>query len=126
MALSREYSVKAMLDRHRTALAMAKEFICACCEGRFPTKRAAYVAAYEPRNEIMEQNVPKENIATYVVCEECSRLPEAQTHMRVEKYLVRQGLFKSDHKPLDEKGAHRGHGGNGGHGGHHHKRIIEP
>lgn len=106
MAVTRERAIKQMVGLHQAALDKSTNFRCACCEGIYPRQEASHVAAYYPQNEVMERLVPGENMATYVVCRECARMPEATVLMKVEKYLVNNGLLRKDLKRLDEKGGH--------------------
>jgi hypothetical protein len=124
MSMTRKRAIEAMVGKHREALARSQNFRCACCEGIYPSKEASHVAAYDPQNKVMGRLVPVTNIATYVVCQECARLPEATVFMRVEKFLVKSGLLRTDLKPLDAPGGHspghqkqHKHGPNCSHGG---------
>lgn len=106
MGMTKERAIEAMVGRHREALAQSKNFRCACCDLIYERKFASHVAAYRPQNEMMERLVPGENIATYVICQECARMPEEQVFMKVEQFLVKSGLLRPDLKRLDEKGGH--------------------
>jgi hypothetical protein len=121
MGMTRKQAIGAMVGRHRAALEKSQNFRCCCCDGIFPSGEASHVAAYAPQNELMKQLVPGENIATYVVCKECARMPERTMLMKVEQYLIKNGLFRKDLKPLDAPGGHspghqHRHGPNCSHG----------
>lgn len=83
-------------------------FKCACCETIYSKREeAAYVAAYQPRTKMMKERVPAQNAAAYVVCVECSRLPDKTVFMRVEQYLIQHGaLLQTGHKAIDKPGRH--------------------
>jgi len=106
MGMTRSKAVEVMIGRHREALAQAKLFRCACCEQVLSVKEASHVDAYVAHDPVMKQAVPKENIATYVICQECARMPEATVRLKVERYLVANGLLQKDLKPLDAPGGH--------------------
>lgn len=107
MAVSRSQAVRALVSRHKEALAQSTNFRCACCEGIFPKKEASHVGSYTPRNSIMQRLVPGYNVATYVVCQVCARLPENEMLTKVERYLIREGgLLRPDLKPMDAPGGH--------------------
>lgn len=107
MGMTRAQAVAGMIKRHREVLDRATNFRCCCCEGIYERKDASHVAAYSPQNEMMEKIVPGYNIATYVVCQECARLPEKVMFMKVEQYLIKNGgLLRTDLKPLDAPGGH--------------------
>lgn len=106
MGMTRDQAIEAMIGRHREALAQAQNFRCACCELIYERRFASHVAAYYPHNEMMERLVPGENMATYVICQECARMPEETVFMKVERFLVKSGLLRKDLKRLDEKGGH--------------------
>lgn len=104
--MSRARAIEVMIGRHREALAQSKVFRCACCESVLDSKEASHVAAYAPEDPIMKKVVPTENIATYVVCKECARMPEETVRVQVEQYLVKSGILRKDLKPLDAPGGH--------------------
>lgn len=106
MGMSRARAIEVMVGRHREALARSANFRCACCEGIYPSTEASHVAAYVPHSKVMEQIVPGVNMATYVMCKECARLPEETAFLKVERFLVNSGLLRNDLKPLDAKGGH--------------------
>lgn len=54
----------------------------------------------------MQRLVPGENIATYVVCKECARMPEKTMLLKVEQSLVKNGLLRTDLKRLSDPGGH--------------------
>jgi hypothetical protein len=88
-------------------LQMSSKFTCSCCGTVMDTRpHAAYVAAYKPRDQVMKKAVPLETGAAYVVCQECSRLPEREVFLRCQEHLVKNGLLQKNHKPLDVPGRH--------------------
>lgn len=106
MTMTRARAIEVMIGRHREALARSEVFRCACCESVLKKEEASHVQAYEPVDPVMKQVVPVENIATYVVCKECARMPEETVRVQVEQYLVKNGLLSKDLKPLTQKGGH--------------------
>ena len=107
MAVTRAQAIHVLVSRHKEALAQAQKFRCACCEGIFDRKEASHVDSYTPQNVIMQRLIPGYNIATYVVCQVCARLPEKEMLMKVERYLIREGgILRPDLKPMDAPGGH--------------------
>lgn len=106
MGMTREQAIKGMVKRHQEVLARATQFRCSCCEGIYESKQASHVAAYRPSNVMMEKIIPGYNIATYVVCQECARMPEKTMLLKVEQFLLKNGILRTDLKPLDSPGGH--------------------
>ncbi len=106
MGMTRSRAVEALVGKHKEAFAQCKVFRCACCQLIFPREQMSHIDAYVSRDPVMKTVVPKENIATYVVCQECARLPEKVMLMKVEQFLVSEGLLRKDMKPLDAPGGH--------------------
>lgn len=107
MGMTRQQAIEGMIKRHQEVLARASKFRCCCCEGIYDRKDASHVAAYSPQNQMMEKIVPGYNIATYVICQECARMPEKTMFMKVEQYLIKNGgILRTDLKPLDSPGGH--------------------
>ena len=108
MGMTRDQAMKAMVAKHKEALARSKSFRCCCCDLIFPREMASHVDAYVPRDPMMKKLVEGTlgNLATYVVCQECARLPEETMMLKVEKNLVANGLLRKDLKPLDAPGGH--------------------
>lgn len=106
MGTTRARAIEVMIGRHREALARSEVFRCASCERILKRDEASHVQAYEPVDPVMKKVVPVENIATYVVCKECARMPEEMVRIQAEQYLVKNGLLSKDLKPLTQKGGH--------------------
>jgi len=107
MGMTRNRALEAMVGKHREALGMSKNFKCACCVMILGRSEASHVGAYVPTNPVMKKLIPGENLATYVVCLECARLPEEIMLIKVEQYLITEGqIMRKDLKPLDAKGGH--------------------
>lgn len=96
--------------RLKEVLDKASIFRCIACDGVKPRNEASYVEAYQRRDPIMKDLVPKQNVASYVVCKDCARLPEEPLLFKIEQKLVDQGLLKSGLAPIDlPKGHSPGH-----------------
>lgn len=106
MGMTRDQAIQGLIKRHQVTLSMASKFRCSCCEGIYDRKDASHVGAYRTTNSMMEKIVPGYNIATYVVCQECARLPEKTMLLKIEQFLVKNGLLRTDLKPLDSPGGH--------------------
>jgi hypothetical protein len=85
-------------------LGLSNGFKCSCCNVIYDKiKFAAYVEGYKPRDPIMKKAIPLVNVGAYVVCEECSHLPEAEVFQKAQQTLIRGGILQAGHKPLDMK-----------------------
>lgn len=107
MGMTRNRALEAMVGKHREALSMSKNFKCACCVIILGSSEASHVGTYTPTNPVMQKLIPGENMATYVVCKDCARMPEEFMLLKVEQYLISEGqIMRKDLKPLDAKGGH--------------------
>lgn len=107
MGMTRDRALEVLVGKHREALSMAKNFRCACCVNILGKSEASHVGAYVSTNPVMKRLIPGQNLATYVVCLECARLPEEMMLVKVEQYLIGEGqIMRKDLKPLDAKGGH--------------------
>ena len=104
--MSHKQALEVIVGKHREALARSKHFKCNSCMRIMPSTEASHVEGYEPRTEVMKKLVPEENLASYVICKECARLPEETVFLQVEQNLVQAGLLHKNLKPLDAPGGH--------------------
>ena len=92
--------------RHWEAFQRSRMSRCSACEGIFARELIAYLDEFVPQDPMIRSMIPGENTASYTVCEECARMPEKIVFMKVQEYLIKNGLFEKGHKPLDRPGGH--------------------
>lgn len=83
---------KFLLDKHREMLKEATQFKCNACGSIGDSKDADGPHLWKPANQMTERLAGGRN-ATYVICAECSHLPEEATRPQIEAGLAKQGLF---------------------------------
>lgn len=77
------------LEEH---LKMSVRFQCCACYIAKPIKEALGVFVWKPRSKMMAR-AAQHRVAVYVLCTECGRKPETETHPKIESHLAKNGLF---------------------------------
>jgi len=83
---------RSMLEKHRANLEVAKRFQCAACSIVKTLREGDDVYVWKPESGMMKR-LAKNNVATFVLCSECSRKPDKETRPQIEASLSKRGLF---------------------------------
>jgi hypothetical protein len=83
---------KFLLDKHKELLKNAEKFKCNSCAVVYDQKDAHGPFLWKPASK-MTQRLANGRAATFVLCPECSRLPDEETRPKIEAGLAKYGLF---------------------------------
>lgn len=85
---------RAQYDKLKYYMQVCEKFTCSCCNRATAKKDFDDVYVWRPKDAMTRKLVSKSNrCAVYVLCRECSRLPEKESRPKIEATLAKNGLF---------------------------------
>lgn len=83
---------KLLLAKHRELLGRAEKFTCNACGLIYEIRTIQGPFLWKP-NSGMTKKLAQGRVGTFVLCEDCARLPEKETRQKIEAGLAKNGLF---------------------------------
>lgn len=75
-----------LLEDHRKWFDQLRQFVCVACLRPTNKEDLGKIAIFRP---IKKYKLAR--VATYMICAECKKLPEAEIYQKVEKWLMERG-----------------------------------